>query len=306
MTDVFYTDYPQYTTILARCARLGLHAGRPRVFSFGQSVLGRELLCVGIGNLEDATLVVGGVHALEMLGVLSCFRFCEQVLDAAAAGEELYDTDMAQALDHRGLLVVPCLNPDGLELVVNGIGTAGPFAPFVYSHCGGAPADMGDLSRWQANAHGVDLNHNFDAGFFIAQRQSRFAGVHRPGPTKFGGPYPHREPETAAIVALCEQYRPRQVVALHSQGEEIYYQYGPHTPQYSHLVARMLAAVSGYELAVQGGTASHAGLKDWFILHYGKPGYTLEIGRGQNPLPISDFYPVYEKVGPMLAVLTIA
>ena len=67
MTDVFYTDYPQYTTILARCARLGLHAGRPKVFSFGQSVLGRELLCVGIGNLEDATLVVGGVHALVSL-----------------------------------------------------------------------------------------------------------------------------------------------------------------------------------------------------------------------------------------------
>ena len=35
-------------------------------------------------------------------------------------------------------------------------------------------------------------------------------------------------------------------MALHSQGEEIYYQYGPRTPKQSALVAQMLASVGGY------------------------------------------------------------
>ena len=109
---------------------------------------------------------------------------------------------------------------------------------FVFAHCGG------DLSHWQANARGVDLNHNFDAGFDIARRQVEQTGIYLPGPTKYGGPFPFSEPETRALADFCRLYAPRQVVALHSQGEEIYYQYGPRTPKqsalavsYTHLLA---------------------------------------------------------------------
>ncbi len=32
---------------------------------------------------------------------------------------------------------------------------------------------------------------------------------------------------------------------------------------------------------------SYGGYKDWFIQDFNRPGYTLELGEGQNPLPMS-------------------
>lgn len=39
--------------------------------------------------------------------------------------------------------------------------------------------------------------------------------------------------------------------------------------------------------------SSFAGYKDWFIQNYNLPGYTIECGFGNNPLPISQFNTIY-------------
>ena len=38
-----------------------------------------------------------------------------------------------------------------------------------------------------------------------------------------------------------------------------------------------------------------AGYKDWFIQEENKPGYTIEVGFGENPLPISEFDEIYRR-----------
>ena len=49
---------------------------------------------------------------------------------------------------------------------------------------------------------------------------------------------------------------------------------------------------------------SHAGYKDWFIQEFRKPGFTIELGLGVNPLPISQFDEIYsESLGIFLASL---
>ena len=40
--------------------------------------------------------------------------------------------------------------------------------------------------------------------------------------------------------------------------------------------------------------ASFAGYKDWFIQDYNRPGYTIEAGLGENPLPITQFDEIYK------------
>ena len=46
-------------------------------------------------------------------------------------------------------------------------------------------------------------------------------------------------------------------------------------------MARRLGQAGGYRpVKAQG---SDAGYKDWFIQHYRKPGFTVEIGYGVNP-----------------------
>ena len=39
--------------------------------------------------------------------------------------------------------------------------------------------------------------------------------------------------------------------------------------------------------------SGYAGYKDWFILEFERPGYTIEVGRGVNPLPLSQFDKIY-------------
>ena len=54
------------------------------------------------------------------------------------------------------------------------------------------------------------------------------------------------------------------------------------------------ASVSGYELSDTPYESSFAGYKDWFIQNYRRPGYTIEVGMGENPLPLEQFDQIYQ------------
>jgi g-D-glutamyl-meso-diaminopimelate peptidase len=73
-------------------------------------------------------------------------------------------------------------------------------------------------------------------------------------------------------------------------------------PPESQVIAAEFERVSGYR-AVQF-IDSFAGYKDWFIQEFRKPGFTIELGSGINPLPLSQFDEIYEEVlGVFLASL---
>ena len=151
----------------------------------------------------------------------------------------------------------------------------------------------------------MDLNHNFDAGWTALHEQERAAGILGPAPTRYGGPHPESEPETAALVRLCRATPFRLVLALHTQGEEIYWRYGDRTPPRSRMMAEVLAASSGYTVASPEGLAAHGGFKDWFINTFARPGFTLEMGKGRNPLPLTDFEQLYAKAREMLLIAAL-
>ena len=48
-----------------------------------------------------------------------------------------------------------------------------------------------------------------------------------------------------------------------------------------------MAQASGYRLEEIPYASSFAGYKDWFIQDFDRPGYTIEAGEGENPLPLS-------------------
>jgi len=53
--------------------------------------------------------------------------------------------------------------------------------------------------------------------------------------------------------------------------------------------------------------ASFAGYKDWFIQQYALPGYTIEAGIGENPLPIRQFDEIYrDNVGILVLGMVLA
>ncbi len=285
MFDGFYTTPPVYENIYRAVYDLKGRFDGLRAFPIGESARGRGIFALALGDLRGATLLVGGTHGSEWLTTLLLFRFCEDLLLAQEQGGVLGEIDITKALENHSLVIVPCLNPDGVQIAL------GKDQP---------PPKSAPGSPWQANGNGVDLNHNFDAGWELLHKMEEQEGYIGPGPTRYGGKRPHSEPETRAIAGFCLACDFRRVYAFHSQGEEIYYEYGADTPNRSRLMAEVLAASCGYKVCRPEKIASHGGVKDWFIHTMHRPGFTIEIGRGKNPLPIEELEPIYARLLEML------
>lgn len=273
--------------------------GMARYTVCGLSLCSREIAALEIGSMYRPALFVGGTHGTEWASVLCCLKLALELAEGARARRCEYGIDIGEALRRSGAVFIPLLNPDGYEIFKNGEAGAGKRAAAL------ARYEYGDFRHWQANARGVDINHNFNAGFYKARRMTAASGVTKRGPTRYGGAFPFSEPESRAARRVCARCRPRSLFSLHSQGEEIYWRYGERTHRRAKDIGETLAALSGYALADPEPPASHAGLKDWFVQKYGLPAFTIELGRGANPLPYGDFEDIWRQARHMLYVAAV-
>ncbi len=297
--EKYFLEPPSYERTLRQCNLIKLQNREVKLFSIGKSFLGRKIYALALGNTKNAVLFAGAFHAQEWLTCSLLVRFFGELAEAYTKNAPLLDINLKKVLRDKGLICVPMVNPDGVEIVLGGTKTAGHMQPFVEAVMAQTP------KKWQANARGVDLNHNYDAGFKELQKLEQAAGICSPAPTRYGGPIAHSEPETRATVNLCRAFDIKKVFAFHSQGEEIFYEYGKHTPPSSRLIGELLSSTCGYRLVKNEGLASHGGFKDWFIDKMHRPGFTIEIGRGENPLPIEDLGPIYARLLEMMLIAVV-
>lgn len=259
----------------------------------GNSILGRGIPLLSIGRGKRAFLYVGAHHGMEWMTSLILLRFVSELCDAHVNHRSPYGICTSLLLEHCTLHVVPMLNPDGVEYQLHGLNEENPLYERVLRMNGGSA----DFSHWQANARGVDLNHNYSAGFAEYKRLEAENGILEGAPTRFSGEYPASEPEVAALCGfiafeedLCG------LLTLHTQGREIYFEGRGKAPKKSYAVAKRLADLCGYRLMRTEGLASFGGLTDWCVERLGLPTFTLECGKGENPLPLSSFPSVYTEV----------
>ena len=265
----------------------------------GQSALGRDIMGVILGYGRERILYTAAFHGQEWLTSLVLLRLCEDLCMALERGGSIADIHIPEALAGRSLIFVPQVNPDGVDIAIHGSGSAGKYAAMVRELGGNEPG------KWQANARGVDINHNFDAGWETLKQMELDNEIHSPSPRQYCGEAPESEPETAALVGLCKRANFRHVLALHSQGEEIYWRYGGRPPSSARVMAEVMAAAAKYTVCDPEGLASHGGFKDWFIQETGNPGFTIELGKGVNPLPLEDFEKIYAKAQEMLLLAAL-
>lgn len=267
--------------------------------SVGRSCAGREIFCLTPCEADEYVLYAAAFHGSENITCNIALRFVEELCEALLTGGEISGLDARRAFYGRGIMVVPLVNPDGCEISVCGESGAGYAAGKVKRLCGG------DIRRWNANLRGVDLNHNFSAGWDALREREKQAGIYGPAPTRFGGFSPESEPETRALCELCNSHKIRHVMALHTQGEVIYWTWGQREPERSRRMAEIFAAESGYALEYPENLAVGGGFKDWFIERFGRPGFTVEIGRGKNPLPAETLPALYSSVAEILTLSAI-
>ena len=264
-----------------------------------RTAFGRPIYAVSIGQGDRRVLYSAAHHANEWLTATVLLKFIEDYAEALQNDDQLGGINARELYQAATISLVPMVNPDGVDLVTGAIEEgsdqyerAREFAEFYPN----IPFPEG----WKSNLNGVDLNLQYPAGWLRAREIKFSQGFTRPGPRDYVGRFPLSQIEPQALYDYTERVDPAIVIAWHSQGEVIYWQYGGIEVSGARELAERFSAVSGYALEDTPYNSSFAGYKDWFIQSFRRPGFTIEVGTGENPLPLSQFDEIYRASQPIL------
>jgi len=170
---------------------------------------------------------------------------------------------------------IPAVNPDGIEICVNG----------------------NPLKK--SNALGVDLNLNFPARWGTGDGNSKILGQEN-----FIGARPLCAKESLALFCFTLAVKPDKTVSFHSKGEEIYYYFDQEDGVRDFVLAKKLQSATGYAVKLTSNSAG--GYKDWCISRLKIPSFTIEVGNDNLSHPIDLKYSgrIFKKCKNVINVLT--
>lgn len=286
-----------FTSQLLELSSRGLRARYPFITqeTLTHTAFGRPVNMLKIGTGQRSVLYNASHHANEWITTPLVMKFLEDYAKAVSEGSTILGMDARRLFRSTQLYLVPMVNPDGVDLVTGAIDPSSFQYAQAQSIAQGYP-NIPFPEGWKANLMGVDLNLNYPAGWTQARENKAALGITGPAPRDFVGWAPLDQPETIAMAALTERVNPRLTISFHTQGEVIYWKFLDMEPPGARAIGERFAQVSGYLLEDTPFASGFAGYKDWFIQEYNRPGYTIEAGLGENPLPIGQFDSIYEKI----------
>ena len=264
-----------------------------RVEKLTDTAFGRPVWAMVLGQGDHHVLYTAAHHANEWITATLLLKFTEELCEAAQTGGEIFGVKAGDLLNRAMFHLVPMVDPDGVDLVTGAITPRTGEYDRARQMAGNFP-DIPFPDGWKANLNGVDLNLQYPAGWMIAREIKFSQGFDRPAPRDYVGRSPLNQKETAALADYTEEVDPDLVLAYHTQGKVIYWQFRDYQVPGAKLLGEEFARLSGYELADVPYDSSFAGYKDWFIQHFRRPGFTIEAGEGTNPLPLSQFDAIYK------------
>lgn len=266
------------------------------------SAFGRQIRTLTMGTGDRQVLFTAAHHANEWITALILLKFAEDLAQAAAVNGRIYGIEARTILKAATIHLIPLVDPDGVDLVVGAI-QSGTLEYEAARDLANNYPDIPFPSGWKANLLGVDLNLQYPA-LWLRAREIKFSqGFTRPGPRDYVGRAPLSQLETRALAELTQKLDPALVLAYHTQGKAIYWQFQDIPVPGAKAYAEEFARLSGYTLEEVPEESSYAGYKDWFIQRFRRPGFTIEAGSGTNPLPLEQFDQIYRD---NLGILTTA
>ena len=257
-----------------------------------ETAFGRKIRTLVIGKGKRKVIYSAAHHANEWITTPILLKFAEELAEAIENGGEIFRMDAKMLAETVTIYLVPMVNPDGVDLVTGAIKPGeGQYetARALADNYPRIPFPDG----WKANLLGIDLNLQYPAGWLQAREIKFSQGYTRPGPRDYVGRAPLNHRESRVLAGYTEYINPDLILAYHAQGREIYWQFDDIEVPGAEELGRRLAEVSGYTLTAPAEVSSYAGYKDWFIKSFRKPGYTIEVGSGENPLPLEQFDEIY-------------
>lgn len=230
-------------------------------------------------------------------------KFLENLSKSYVNNVPIFGVNAKELFSSVSLYLMPMINPDGVDLVT-GLITENSWAYRNAKEISNNFPEIPFPSGWKANIEGIDLNLQFPAGWEKAREIKYSQGFNKPAPRDFVGFGPLTAPESVALYTFTLRHNFSIMLTYHTQGRVIFYQYQDQTPPGSQELAERFSKLSGYSLEQVPESSSFAGYKDWFILYYNRPGFTIEVGLGTNPIPISQFAGIYrENLGIFITAL---
>ena len=247
---------------------------------FARSAEGRALYAITLGNPDApySLLVQAGIHGREwmncLLVMMQLSALCGRMESSASSAffcrhgrkKYYYHGISYQKLFSKVCVhVLPMTNPDGVTI------------------------SQRICPLWKANARGVNLNSNFQAGF------STLPSTKLPHYKDYKGPAFHSEPESQALVQYTKKYKPDVVISYHETGSLLYGNYGQQgsLKKRCYRLLDNLAKVSGYPISPD--YAVSGGYSDWCVRLMKIPACTIETGTGTAPISYSQLPSLWQK-----------
>lgn len=240
------------------------------LFNAGKSVLGKNILVTHVGDYDGTQILIqAGIHAREYITSL---LLVEQA-------RYLYLNDLVH---DGGIYFVFLVNPDGAEIVLDGIDSLP--CDITKQYLTIANGGSSDFSQYKANVNLVDLNTNFNALWGTGSQN-----VFCPATEDFVGFYPESEREVISLINFTLKTRPSLTISYHTKGDVIYYGFEGESAQNIERdrgIGEQLSELTGYPLIFT--ENSSGGYKDWCIDTLKIPAYTIEVGSNELPHPIGE------------------
>ena len=256
------------------------------------TAFGRPVRALIAGSGPRQVIFSAAHHANEWITTPLLLKFLEELAEAEQMDGRIYGVRARTILQYSTIHVIPMVDPDGVDLVTGAIAPGTPEYDRARALADNYPA-IPFPDGWKANLKGVDLNLQYPAGWLLAREIKFMQGFTRPGPRDYVGRAPLTQPEARALAEYTQDVDPALVLAFHTQGKVIYWQFRDFQVPGALALAEEFARVSGYALEDTPYASGFAGYKDWFIQDFRRPGYTIEVGQGENPLPLSQFGEIY-------------
>ena len=263
----------------------------------------RPIWMLTVGTGKRHVLFTAAHHANEWITALVLLKYAEDLAEAIADQGILFGQRAKEMADAVTIHLIPLVNPDGVDLVNGALNEDSQYA-LAKTLAENYPA-IPFPNGWKANLLGTDLNLQYPAGWLQAREIKFSQGYTKPGPRDYVGRSPLNQMETEALAQLTEKLNPELVLAYHSQGKEIYWKFKEYVVPGARELGEVMARVSGYRLADTPEESAYAGYKDWFIQTFRRPGYTVEVGQGENPLPLRQFPEIYRDNVPLLNIAAL-
>ncbi|MBB6218681.1 g-D-glutamyl-meso-diaminopimelate peptidase [Anaerosolibacter carboniphilus] len=245
------------------------YPGKLQVDTIGTSIEGRELYVARMGTGPKKLVVIGGVHAREWMTTYLLMSLIELYLKHDQEGKKLKGYPVRQLLETVSVSFIPMVNPDGVDLVLNGIGDRDRKLLIRMNE------GEENFSRWKANIAGVDLNRQFPADWEATDSKEA------PSFENYKGMRPLDQPESEAIARFTLGEQPEMTIAYHLSGSVIFWYYNQKDEHYKRdlKIGKKVGRITGYKLIEEEDSDDiAAGYKDWFVKVFERSGYTIEIG----------------------------